>query len=434
MDHGRSVHNAGLREAVVHAQEAPRTVQAAARSLHAGSLQPSTPAAGVPWRSIAIEADIAGLAETWRALEAHGLVTPYQSHGWIDAYARTIGKAERQVLRYAVLHDASGAVCAILPLVITRRSGVRFAEFIGGKHANYHMGLYARDFAARCDADLARRMLGEIGAAIGGLDALVFVNQPVSWEGLPNPAALIPASPSPSAAYKLALIPGDGEATLRRSMSSHARKKLKNKRVRFSEQGASSVHRAHEPAEIAALVDAFLGQKAERFRGMGLPDPFADPAVRRFLIEGALPGPDGRAALEVYGLELEGRCIATYLGAVQGQRFSGMATAFDMTSSAVKTSPGELLLAELIRRKCDEGYTSFDLGVGEARYKTSFCDERDALVDSFLPLTLKGRLFVRLAAAKRELKRRIKASPRALRLAQRVSGLQRRRPAALEAE
>ena len=32
-----------------------------------------------PWASIAIETDIAALAQTWRAVEATALVTPYQS-------------------------------------------------------------------------------------------------------------------------------------------------------------------------------------------------------------------------------------------------------------------------------------------------------------------------------------------------------------------
>ena len=87
----------------------------------------------------------------------------------------------------------------------------------------------------------------------------------------------------------------------------------------------------------------------------------------------------------------------------------------------------ELLLAELIHRKCQEGIAVFDLGVGEARYKTSFCDDHDDLVDSFLPLTLKGRFFAQAAQARRALKRRIKRSPTALKLAHRVSGWLRRR-------
>ncbi len=375
-----------------------------------------------PWASIAIETEIGALAERWRAFEASALVTPYQSHDWIRPFVETIGAAHDMALRYALVHGPDGELCALLPLVITRRSGFRFAEFIGGKHANYHMGLYAPGFAAQLDATRTARLLTEIGHAIGGLDAFAFVNQPVTWQGVANPAAQLAAGPSPSRAYKLALIPGDGDATLQRSMSSHARKKLKNKHSRFKDFGPSTLTRATTPGEAARIIDAFLAQKAERFRAMGVPDPFAEPAVRAFLERGAMGDGSARPAIELYALDLGGRAVATYVGATQGARFSGMATSFDMASETVKTSPGELLLAELIRLKAREGIAVFDLGVGEARYKTTFCDDHDDLVDSFLPLTFKGRVFARIARTKRELKRQIKRSPMALKLAHRASG------------
>jgi CelD/BcsL family acetyltransferase involved in cellulose biosynthesis len=388
---------------------------------------PASHALSRPWASIAIETDITGLAETWRTFEASALVTPYQSYDWIRPFVETIGAAHGMALRYAMVRGADGALCALLPLVITRRSGFRFAEFIGGKHANYHMGLYAPTFAEQLDAQLTTRMLTEIGTAIGGLDALAFVNQPVAWQGIANPAARLAAGPSPSRAYKLSLIAGDGEATLKRSMSSHARKKLKNKHSRFRDFGSSALTQATTPGEATRIIDAFLAQKAERFRTMGVPDPFAEPAMRTFLERGAIRDGSRRPSIELYALDLAGRVVATYVGAIQGDRFSGMATSFDMGSETVKTSPGELLLADLIRLKAGEGVTVFDLGVGEARYKTTFCDDHDDLVDSFLPLTFKGHVFAWIARTKRELKRRIKRSPLALKLAHRVSGWLRSR-------
>jgi CelD/BcsL family acetyltransferase involved in cellulose biosynthesis len=380
-----------------------------------------------PWHSIAIVRDTAAIELEWRALEARALVTPYQSYGWVSAFAATVGTAHEMDVRHVVLRDATGSAQAILPLVITRRGGIRFAEFIGGKHANYHMGLYAPAFAAALDADAAHAMLCEIGATIGGLDGLIFVNQPTTWQGVPNPTALLAAGPSPSGAYKLALEQGDCDGTLRRSMSAHARKKLKNKRNRFAGFGKSTLVRAEEPAEIERVIDAFLAQKAVRFRTMGVPDPFADPSVREFLRQAATPGLSKTPSLELYSLDVDGRSVATYVGAVQGQRFSGMATSFDVESEIARTSPGEILLVDLIKLKCHAGITVFDLGVGEARYKTTICDDRDDLVDTFLPLTAKGRAFALFSRAKRVAKRRIKSSPLALRLAQRASGWLNRR-------
>ncbi|PTM43557.1 GNAT family N-acetyltransferase [Bosea sp. 124] len=374
------------------------------------------------WHSVTVSREIAAVEADWHAIEARALVTPYQAYGWVRAFVETVGAADGMDFRHVVVRDAASEPLAILPLVITRRNGIRFAEFIGGKHANYHMGLYAPAFAAALDAGAARLLLSEISAAIGRLDAFIFVNQPTQWQGLANPLAALAAGPSPSGAYKLALVSGDCDGTLRRSMSSHAHKKLKNKRNRFTGFGPSALVRAHSPAEIARVIDAFLLQKAARFRMMGLPDPFASPAVRAFIERAAQPDGDRPAVLELYSLDLAGHSVATYVGAVQATRFSGMATSFDMESEAARTSPGEILLVDLIKLKCREGITVFDLGVGEARYKTTICDERDELVDSFLPLTAKGHAFTGIARAKRWAKRRIKASPAALKLAHRVSG------------
>ncbi|WP_332683089.1 GNAT family N-acetyltransferase, partial [Bosea sp. (in: a-proteobacteria)] len=401
-------------------------VAACAPSLPAAAASQREGARG--WSRISVGGDIAELEAEWRRLEATGLVTPYQAYDWILPFVETVGRTEAMEFRFARICDAEGATLALLPLVITRRHGTRFAEFIGGKHANYHMGVYRPDFAQALDDDTVRLLLSEIGAAIGAIDAFVFVNQPTSWQGVRNPTARLAAGPSPSKAYKLALQPSDCDGTLRRAMSKHARKKLTTKRNRFAEFGASQLVQAQGEPEIERVLDAFLAQKAARFSQMRLPDPFADPAIRAFLRQAALGSPGRPPVVELYSLDLEGRPVATYVGAVQGTRFSGMATSFDLTSEAARTSPGEILLVELIRRKCQAGLTMFDLGVGEARYKTTICDDKDDLVDTFLPLTAKGRAYARFSQAKRALKRRIKASPTALKLSLRVFGWLKRRP------
>lgn len=386
------------------------------------------------WSRISVESDIAALEAEWRRLEETALVTPYQAYDWVRPFVETVGQAERMQFRFARVLDGGGATLALLPLVITRRHGTRFAEFIGGKHANYHMGLYRPEFAQALDDEAARSLLREIGAAIGGIDALVFINQPVAWQGIANPTARLAAGASPSRAYKLALQQGDCEGPLRRSMSKHARKKLTTKRNRFAEFGTSELVRAQNEPEIERILDAFLAQKAARFAQMGLPDPFADPAIRAFLRQAASGSPGRAPVVELYSLDLQGRSVATYVGAVQGARFSGMATSFDLDSEAARTSPGEILLVELIRLKCHAGIAMFDLGVGEARYKTTICDDQDDLVDTFLPLTGKGRAYARFSQAKRALKRRIKASPVALKLAQRVFGWLKRKKQPGDAE
>ncbi len=126
--------------------------------------------------------------------------------------------------------------------------------------------------------------------------------------------------------------------------------------------------------------------------------------------------------MEVHALYLveSGRVLATFGGAVSDRRFSGMMTAFDADPEIARYSPGDLLLQHLVRDQTDRGRQGFDLGVGEARYKASVCDETIGLVDAVLPVSLPGRAYGAAAEAGARLKRRIKRDPRLWALVGRV--------------
>lgn len=357
----------------------------------------------------------------WRALEAEGIVTPYQRFDWVASYARHALSLDKAELSLVALKGPGGRVTGILPFAIKRRHGLVTASFAGGKHANFHMGVFSRDMLARLDQASARRLLAEAAAAMGGVDAFLLRNQPVVWDGVPNPLALIDPHPSPSQAYKLSLS-ADGEETLQRSMSAAARKKHRNKRARLADLGEARCLVAATEGDRERILKAFLNQKAERFAAMGIADPFCEPAMAAFLGEASRPRPhDQDPALMLAGLDLDGRIIATFIGARAQGRLSGMGTSFDADPAVAKVSPGEILMLELIRHECAAGNRVFDLGVGEARYKSTICNETEELVDSFVAISARGRLAAAASRIAQEAKARIKRSPLAHRLALRVA-------------
>ncbi len=355
----------------------------------------------------------------WRALEARGLATPYQRFDWVRPYVAHAMTPREGKARIVEVRGADGSCLAILPLAVRRRLGFVTASLIGGKHANFHMPVMDRGFAARLTPAAARALLADVAAALGGVDDFTFRNQPVSWDGAPNPFAALSPRPSPSNAYKLPLL-GDCEATLRDSMSSHARKKHKNKRARFMELGPSRMFIAETPAERERVLEAFYRQKALRFAEMGVADPFAPPGVRAFLRAASTPGL-GEPALRLGALELNGAIVSTYVGAVHGERFSGMATSFEPDPAVTKVSPGEILLVDMIRNECRGGRRVFDLGVGEARYKTTICNQTEPLADSFVAMTLKGRVAAAALRAAGQAKGAIKHSPLAFSIYRKLS-------------
>jgi CelD/BcsL family acetyltransferase involved in cellulose biosynthesis len=101
--------------------------------------------------------------------------------------------------------------------------------------------------------------------------------------------------------------------------------------------------------------------------------------------------------------------VATMGGIVGGGRFCAMFNSFVQGRYAIE-SPGEQLIINLVRDCCGRGLQTFDLGIGEAHYKTLFCSDIEPLFDSYLPLSPAGHLlavsFAMVASVKRNVKQR----------------------------
>ncbi len=101
-----------------------------------------------------------------------------------------------------------------------------------------------------------------------------------------------------------------------------------------------------------------------------------------FLRAGAMPTDVGDPPLVWHALQLDDRVISTTIGAVDGERFAGMASSFLAEPDIMKHSAGELLLTDIIADEAQRGRRVFDLGVGESRYKTTFCDIVEQMVET----------------------------------------------------
>lgn len=356
-------------------------------------------------------------AALWLALEADAIMTPYQRRAWIAAYCGSLpdGSAPQLV----VARDGQGRVQLAAPMIVSRRMGLRIATIPGGKHANFQMPILpARGCMPGCPAQ-AKRFLAEAGRALGGVDLFILRNQPLGWAGTTNPLALVSSAPSPSQAYKL-FLDAEPDVTLHRVLSRDTRKKLKQKRNRLDALGHVRHVAARSEAERDAILNAFYAQKAERMREIGVADPFADPATRAFLHKAVRPGPDGDAAIDLHGLAVGDHYVATFAGSVYGDRFCGMFNAFDMAPQFFRASPGDLLLMDVIAHYGRAGLKVFDLGIGEARYKDTFCEAVEPVTDTVHAVTAAGQAVALALRAGVSAKRRAKRSPMAMALLKRI--------------
>jgi CelD/BcsL family acetyltransferase involved in cellulose biosynthesis len=255
------------------------------------------------------------------------------------------------------------------------------------------------------------------------------LNQPASWQGVANPMLQAPHRASASRSYAGEL-QSDFEALLKERMGANSRKKLRQKERQLAALGPVAFQRARTPAEIDRVLVAFFQQKAARMREQGLSNAFDAPGVKEFTRAAAHEiDPDtGEPVIELYAASVGDTIIATFGGIVADGRFSGMFNSI-AGSEFRNYSPGELLLANVIRMCCERGLHKFDLGIGDAAYKQVYCKDAEALYDSAIPITAAGRLAAPIWRAGLALKGKIKQSDMLLRRVRSITQLMSRKSA-----
>ena len=344
----------------------------------------------------------------WRALElVDSLATPYQRYDFLKHWQRHVGSNSGMTPFIVVGFNQESEPLFLLPLGSQPLGGLIGLEFLGGKHANFNMALWRRDVAATIGADGLRNVLAALS---GHADVLKLVNQPLTWGGATNPFALLPHQRAANYGFSGALVP-DFDALLRARSNSEARKKMRKKERTLASFGELRFERATEPDDVRRVIDAFFKQKSARMRALGMSDAFSLPGVRRFIEPAATEQLlDGKPLIELYALSVDDIIVATMGGIVGSGRFCAMFNSIIQGRFAVE-SPGEQLILRLVRACCERELLTFDLGIGEARYKNLLCGDAEPLFDSYISLSAAGRLPAIAFALGAATKRAIKTQP-----------------------
>jgi len=323
-----------------------------------------------------VQPNLAAAEPAWRALEHHhALTTPYQRYDFLSAWQRHVGTDEGVKPFVVTGYDSEDNPLFLWPLGQRRRGPLGIAQFLGGSHANYNFGIWRRDVAEAITADDLRYILSRLAAGRNGADLLVLLNQPESWDGIRNPFALLPHQESVNDCSRLTLS-GSGDEVLTTHLSTAMRGRLRTKERKLQKLADYRYFRAETPEETKRLLDVFFPLKAKHFAAQGLADVFAEPGVRDFFYDAACGHPKREAPLiEIHALEGGGEVLAIFAAITDGERLSLMFNTYTLSANA-KHSPGLILLTHVVGNCADRGLKTFDLGVGEAGYKTFFCGKR----------------------------------------------------------
>jgi CelD/BcsL family acetyltransferase involved in cellulose biosynthesis len=380
--------------------------------------------AGAPARSSAgriasvdILDDLDSAEKIWRGLEtARQLFTPYQRFDFLETWQRQVGAREGFRPFVVIAYDAEHRPLLLLPLALQHSCGIRTAWFMGGKHATFNMALWDRDFAAAATAADLDALISAIRAR-SEADVLALGQQPLRWRDLPNPFALLPHQASANDCPLLAIAPDMAPATL---ISNSFRRRLKGKERKLQALPGYRYHVAADDAEIGRLLDWFFRIKPMRMAEQKLPNVFAEPGVEDF-VRGACMAPlsGGGRVIDIHALECDDEVIAIFAGVADGHRFSMMFNTYTMSGNS-RYSPGLILMRNIIDHYAGQGYRALDLGIGSDDYKRLFCKSDEPIFDSFIPLSLRGRMAATAMSGVNRAKRLVKHNETLFHMAQKL--------------
>ena len=157
-----------------------------------------------------------------------------QTCDWAKAWARHVLAPEGHDPIIVVGRGPNGALLFLLAFETTKVAGVKVLKWLGGDHANYNMGLFAPDTASSfTGADIAA-LLDEV-ARQTGMGAAMLKAQPFSWDGVPNPFALLPHQTAPNSGYAVTL--GDFTALYHSQFGKRSRSTLERKERKLADTG-----------------------------------------------------------------------------------------------------------------------------------------------------------------------------------------------------
>jgi CelD/BcsL family acetyltransferase involved in cellulose biosynthesis len=314
--------------------------------------------------------------------------------------------------RFVAVLGEDDAPLALMAFSIERERYSRFApdaatlRFLDGGLADYNAPvLYPA--AAHWDAPTRRRVWRAALRILPPVDFAVLEKMPERVVDLPNPLHAL-------SQYRFG-VSGHGAKLPENWAEFSARlPHRKNwKSGRFRALGPVTLEIATTPERYGEIVEVLIAQKRRRYLQTWGSDGLARPGYLDYLRGAArLAYPNGPACL--FALKAGEAVIAANLGLKTGERFSGQFTTYDDGAWA-EFSPGALLMNKVVEWCHAAGVRILDFGIGDDRYKASYCDIDIPLYQAEIAVSRRARFAVqarRVALWARDLRRRTSGSER----------------------
>jgi CelD/BcsL family acetyltransferase involved in cellulose biosynthesis len=364
---------------------------------------------------VTVETDYAAVEADWRAFESRAVGRVYQSFEWFSLWHTSIGEREGVMPQIVLGRSAGGELLFLLPLGIAKRSGANALVWLGGDQADVKAGLFAPEFLRGLKPGEWDTVWSRILDQLPPLDLVCLDDQPERLDAFENPFLCARTHRLADATHAAALS-RNWDAFYKSKRSGSARNLERRRLKQLQALGSVEFEIASDPKRAEFLMQRLLEEKARSLAAMGVADPFAGLVREFFERQVAQPWPKGQ--VQVSALTLNGEPISLVWALLANKRFYYLVPVYNAEYS--RTSPGRVHLTELFRWACENGFETFDLGVGDQDYKFQWCEDHVPLFATVQARSLRGQLAARLIGARTTLKRQIKTSRTLWPLAQAV--------------
>jgi CelD/BcsL family acetyltransferase involved in cellulose biosynthesis len=319
----------------------------------------------------------------------------FQSREFLGIWLDTIGKESRIEPYFIVVRDADGRPVLYLPLAIETKFNVRLLRFMDSGVADYNAPIVA------ADRTLSRQEFHEVWADVlallPGFDVIDLKKIASDVAGALNPLTYLDCTPFDQSGHAIVLTRLRDQTDTRRTVV----------RLRRKLQGhAKGLNRIGEPAfivnppaaEAARVAERLLELKRRKYELTSTPDFLAAPGVERFYREMMSPAQLGKIS-HLSALTIGDTVASAHLGFIGRGRFYYIFPAYDTAFSRHRV--GHLLLQHLIDQSVIQDFETFDLGVGDASYKSKWATHHLALQSHQRAVTAAGRLYLQMRRVRR---------------------------------
>lgn len=353
--------------------------------------------------AVATYADPRAVEAGWRRLEADGCLTAFQKFDWAAPWYAAMAAFNRaEPLIVVVKRVGDDAPVAILPLARTTSRLGRCVSFADLAVSDYAGPVLAHP--DRLDDDDARAAIGAALAAIDDADFVKFEKLAPIIGGRPNPLFhWAGARAFPASAYA-APVARPFAAVEQRFDKSLLKNLKRGRRLLGEQKGPWTLVRSQNTEEAALFFSDMVDQRRERFHALGEPDFLADPAYRIFYSKVLAGDPTGAFAT-VFAIKVGEEVVAAEFGLLHSDAFLALLPSYRRDGEWKRYGLGQILTVAIMEWCAENGFSRYDMTIGDETYKFAYAVEECPLRALLLPLTPRGRVVAALWRLKEDLRR-----------------------------